>query len=91
MVDHQGCHELLDSLSGYIDGEVSQALCEQIERHMEGCENCRIVVDTLKQTVSLYQQTVPPPGVPVEVRERLYRRLDLADLLDAEGKKETSR
>lgn len=81
-MDRKECHKLLGSLSGYIDGEVSEALCSEIERHMENCENCRIVVDTLKRTVYLYKQMVPLPGMPEGVRERLYRRLDLTEFLE---------
>jgi hypothetical protein len=49
---------------------------------MLDCENCRIVVDTLRKTVLLYQQNSQPASVPAEVRERLYRKLDLADYLE---------
>lgn len=84
-MDHKTCHSLLDSLSDYVDGALGEELCTQIERHMEGCENCRIVVDTLRKTVYLYQSTAGPAHVPEDVRERLYRRLDLEDLMEQES------
>jgi len=56
-------------------------LCARIERHMEGCENCRIVVDTLRKTVYLYRESVEPPSVPSDVRQRLFRSLDLDEFL----------
>lgn len=79
--DHTHCRDLLSSLSDYIDGELDETLCARIERHMEGCENCRIVVDTLRKTVYLYRESVEPPAVPEDVRQRLFRSLDLDEFL----------
>ena len=74
------CESLLGSLSDYIDGTAQAELCRQIERHLAGCDDCRIVVDTLKKTVSLYQAT-SKTEIPADVRERLFMRLDLDDYL----------
>jgi anti-sigma factor (TIGR02949 family) len=79
---HENCHELLGALSEYIDGALEQKLCADIERHLQGCENCRVVVDSLRKTVSLYQSITPSPDVPNAVRERLYQRLDLEEFID---------
>ena len=51
------CKEMLGSLSDYIDGDLEAQLCAEIEQHMAGCGNCRLVVDTLNKTVSLYAST----------------------------------
>jgi predicted anti-sigma-YlaC factor YlaD len=76
------CHDLLSNLSEFIDGTLKEELCNQIQQHMEGCENCRIVVDTLRRTVILYQTfAADPPEMPEEVRERLYRSLALDEFL----------
>ena len=72
------CQNLLGQLSDYVDGEASQALCREIERHLADCENCRVVVDTLRKTVMLYQTRGCDP-LPGDVEERLYRVLDLKD------------
>ena len=80
---HEGCHDLLDSLSDFIDGDLGADLCTEIERHLQGCENCRIVVDSLRKTVSLYHATAEEaPSVPDEVRQRLYRVLDLDEFVE---------
>ena len=74
----EACRHLLGQLSDYVDGEASQAICKEIEHHLAGCDNCRVVVDTLRKTVTLYQ-TRGPDLVPDDVQERLYRVLDLPD------------
>lgn len=72
------CRHLLAQLGDYVDGEASQAICEEIEHHLAGCNNCRVVVDTLRKTVTLYRTRGPDP-VPDDVQERLCRVLDLPD------------
>ncbi len=74
--DHSECRKLLKDLSDYVDGELDDALCLEIERHMEECDNCRVVVDTLRKTVLLYH-SLPPEPMPDDVELRLFRRLDL--------------
>jgi predicted anti-sigma-YlaC factor YlaD len=82
MNEHKNCQELLDSLSDYVDGILRQELCAEIETHMSSCENCRIVVDTLRKTINLYQTTADPPTLPEDVRKRLFHRLSLDDYID---------
>jgi len=81
-MDHASCRNLLGSLSEYVDGELEETLCAEIERHLTDCENCRIVVDSLHKTVSLYQTVAEQTSVPDGVRERLFHRLDLDEFLD---------
>ena len=81
MTSHNNCRYLLSSLSAYIDGELSEALCQEIERHMENCENCQIVINTLQKTVDLYHQTIEPAEIPTDVRDRLFQRLDLDEFI----------
>lgn len=80
MVNRQECQHLLGQLSDYVDGELEQTMCEEIERHLADCQNCRIVVDTPSKTVALYQ-TQGQTLVPGEVEERLYKVLNLESLI----------
>jgi len=80
MTDHKRCEGILENLSVYLDGEASEALCAEIDRHLSGCADCCVVVDTLRRTVSLYH-TLPQPELPDLLRERLYRTLDLTAFL----------
>jgi anti-sigma factor RsiW len=71
---------MLGDLSDYLDGEASDELCAEIERHMEGCDKCRIVVDTLGKTIFLYRE-LPQPEMSKDARQRLYQSLDLQEYL----------
>lgn len=82
-MDHEHCHSLLNSLSDYVEGDLGDELCAEIDRHLQNCENCRIVIDTLRKTVYLYHVTVEPPSMPDDVKERLFTRLDLNEFLNS--------
>ncbi len=73
------CRALKDQLSEFIDGELDDALCEEIKKHMESCDNCRVMVDTLRKTVILYRDA-PQETVPPDVHSRLVKVLDLEQL-----------
>ncbi len=74
------CRNLLDGLSLYVEGEAPTELCSEIERHLAGCSDCRVVVDTLRRTIDLYHR-LPRLDLPEEARERLYKSLDLSEYL----------
>jgi anti-sigma factor (TIGR02949 family) len=81
MSDQKHCHDLMETLSDYVDGDLSPVLCEELERHLRECPNCRIVVNTLRKTIELYQKETQEETLPSDVRERLFRRLDLTSFL----------
>ncbi len=74
---HSNCESLLGSLSRYIDGELDPKLCREIEKHLAACENCRVVLNTTRRTIDLVQASAEKPDLPRDVRERLFKRLDL--------------
>jgi anti-sigma factor RsiW len=81
-VDKSKCHALLGALSDYVDGTLSEELCEQIDRHIAECQDCHIVVDTLRKTISLYHTSAAETcDCPGGVRQRLFRTLNLDDYL----------
>ena len=70
------CRDHLNCLSDYVDGELDPDLCAEIERHMAECGDCRIVVDTLRKTVSLYR-SYGHETIPEATKDRLYAVLKL--------------
>ena len=81
-MDHESCRHLLGSLSEYVDGDLGEELCAEIDRHLQDCNNCRVVIDSLRKTINLYQVTTPSPSVPNDVRQRLFHSLDLDEFLE---------
>lgn len=80
--DH--CKQLLGNFSDYIDGELPADVCAELEQHIKECDNCRVVLNTLRKTIELYQQTQATTGLPDSVRERLFYKLHLDDHLQRE-------
>jgi len=79
---HTNCEELLGSLSAYIDGDLSPELCLELEKHLAGCDNCRVVLNTTKRTIDLVHMPLAKTDLPEDARERLFKRLNLDDYLD---------
>lgn len=68
------CQEVIRKLSEYLDHELDPALAQALSRHLEHCEDCRLVVDTTRKTIEIYCNSEPLP-LPPAVRERLERAL----------------
>jgi anti-sigma factor RsiW len=85
MTSHEHCETILENLSAYLDSELSDELCAAIERHLAGCADCQVVVDTLRKTISLYH-ALPQAELPDALRQRLYRTFDLQDLLPRDNR-----
>ncbi len=64
------CEELLAMLNEYVDGTIDPAVCKDFERHMAGCNPCQVVVDNIRQTITLYRA-----GQPYEIPEPIAARL----------------
>jgi predicted anti-sigma-YlaC factor YlaD len=73
---------MLSGISEYVDGTARQSLCDEIERHMAECPDCRVVVDTMKKTIYLYRQQEDSYQMPPEARQRLFRSLKLDHLAE---------
>ena len=65
------CLDYISELNDYLDGEIDPNLCAEIEEHIGKCENCRIMVDSLKQTVKLCRE-----GKEVELPKQLEDKLN---------------
>lgn len=68
------CNEVIRELSNYIDGELDPSLREALERHLEHCDDCRIVVNTAHKTVELFCGKEPLP-LPTDVQQEIERTL----------------
>ncbi len=68
------CREVIRKLSEYLDGELDPILAQELSRHLEHCEDCRIIVDTTRKTIQIYCNREPAP-LPDDVRQRLNRAL----------------
>jgi len=68
------CEEMLAMLNEYVDGTIDPSICEEFEKHMAGCNPCQVVVDNIRQTITLYKND-RPYELPVKFRNRLHEAL----------------
>jgi anti-sigma factor RsiW len=73
------CPDLIHELSDYIDGDAAPEICAEIERHLDDCPDCKVMVDTLEKTITLYRERETQVVLPDDVRERLHIVLNLND------------
>ena len=67
---HEDCLRLFAQLSEYIDNELDDINCDDIERHIGTCVPCRVCLQTLKRTIEICKET-QPRTVPAEFSQRL--------------------
>ena len=65
------CTDLLSHLSDYFDDKLSPRLLDEIRTHTEGCQHCRVVLNTTEQTIHVYKGN-EIYEVSDELRERLH-------------------
>jgi predicted anti-sigma-YlaC factor YlaD len=68
------CRTIIKELSSYLEEALDSTLRASIEEHLQGCEDCRIVVDTTKQTIQIFCNSEPAP-LPEDTRLRLREAL----------------
>ena len=68
------CKGVIREISDYIDGALEPAEKQELERHLEHCEVCKIVVDQTKLTVDVFCDS-EPIELPSDVRTRLHEAL----------------
>ena len=68
------CKSVIHEISNYIDGALAPVERQELERHLEHCEDCKIVVDQTKLTVDVFCDS-EPVELPSDVRTRLHDAL----------------
>jgi anti-sigma factor RsiW len=71
------CKGVIREISNYLDGDLELPVKQELERHLDHCEDCKVIVDQTKLTVSLFCDSKPvelPPAVKSRLHEALRRK-----------------
>jgi RNA polymerase sigma-70 factor, ECF subfamily len=68
------CKALFAQLSNYLDEQTDNSLCEQLEKHLDGCEPCKAFLSTLEATIEQLRQ-LPPESFNKAAAAKLRREL----------------
>jgi RNA polymerase sigma-70 factor (ECF subfamily) len=71
------CKALFAELSNYLDEQLDDSLCEELERHLEGCEPCEAFLSSLKATIDGCREL--PAERPGRAKAIKLRRKVLSD------------
>lgn len=69
------CPDVLSLYSKHLEHEISTEVCNQMERHVNGCSRCRGACESLKRTLALCSAS-DPGAVPASVQIAVKRALD---------------
>lgn len=73
------CCDLMHHLNALIDGDLDPETTELIQNHMESCQKCRAVINTLNKTIALCQEGTQQIHLPQDVHNRLLEKLHLCE------------
>lgn len=68
------CKEMFAELSDYLDGEMDESLCQELEKHMEGCKPCEAFLSSLQSLIDKCRETPnesPDPALAARMRREL--------------------
>ncbi len=65
---------MVAELSNYLDDELDDSLCEELEKHMDGCEPCKEFLSSLEKSIQqcrMARVAVSRPQSPHGCKTRL--------------------
>ncbi len=72
------CKSVIREISDYIDGDLDLSVRQELERHLEHCAECKMVVDQTRLTVDIFCDSRPielPEDVKSRLHDALHRKL----------------
>ncbi len=75
----EDCKKYFERISEYLDGELDDEICREIEAHLKECPECRECLDSLKRTIELCKEA-GKETIPSDIHERL--RSNLREILN---------
>jgi anti-sigma factor RsiW len=75
VVGELACFEVLERLSAYLDGELSEASLRQVEVHLGGCQECTRFGGEFGEVLASLRQRL---GAAEDVPEGVAARLEAA-------------
>jgi len=68
------CRDVIREVSSYLDGELELETISELQLHLDRCQDCRIIVDTVRKTIDIYCKAEPAP-LPEDMRARLHEAM----------------
>jgi len=75
----EDCKKDFERLSEYLDGELDDVICSEMERHFCECPECRECVESMRKTIQLCREAAVEV-IPADAKARL--RVMLRECID---------
>jgi RNA polymerase sigma-70 factor (ECF subfamily) len=75
------CKAMFAELSNYLDEQLDDSLCEELERHLGGCEPCQVFLSSLESTIEqcrMAPKECPESKKAIQLRKQLRRNYEEA-------------
>jgi RNA polymerase sigma-70 factor (ECF subfamily) len=75
------CKALFAELSNYLDEQLDDSLCEELEKHMDGCEPCQAFLASLETTIEECRRApaqTPDRATAAKLRRQVLSRYQAA-------------
>jgi predicted anti-sigma-YlaC factor YlaD len=73
-VHHQNVYK---QICDFMGEDLDAPACKEVAEHLESCPNCKVYLDTVKKTVTICKENEKEKSVPQDVKNRLYKVLNL--------------
>jgi anti-sigma factor RsiW len=73
------CRDVVKKLSDYLDGDLEPAVAQDLDRHLNGCKECTLIVNQTKLTVEIFcdaEMVELPKQVSARLHEALRKKLN---------------
>ena len=69
------CDELYRRLTDHAEGVLDADVCQEVDRHLEGCDSCRMIRQDLEDLSRLCRES-EPARLPDGVRQRIQSLIE---------------
>lgn len=73
----RSCKQMFAELSDYLDEELDDSLCNELERHLAGCEPCKAFLNDLERSIEQCRampNAAPDPVTAAKLRRKLLEQ-----------------
>ena len=72
--------EVYKQICDFMGEDLDAPVCKEVAEHLESCPKCKVYLDTVKKTVTICQETEKEEQIPDEIKNRLFKVLNLGDI-----------
>lgn len=70
------CEKILEKVCEDLSEDINSKVCNELKDHLEDCDYCRSQIETMRETVSLFQ-CLDVKQVPSGIHKRLVKMLNV--------------